>query len=1402
MNPLHAWIESDLEAELQRLEEASQQLRKQRNSAQTNRSRKISRYLKLKAAAKAEYQDQLRTDPKSKPTLESIPKSEHCKLAYDETLVAPKDWTPPRHVQSPLKEAKHHIQIVLITSKVDPGNPFEAIVTDGHVSIQALFKPCNGWAAYPALVKTGAVFQIRRYIFRFPGSCSNSWEEGLTRNDQLSLARNKQQEPKRPRSLKYPSIAASIGAYRWDDDFPPADGPLLEIEVSKILPTMEPRHDISPPSIQNNQDLMAIVDQFPVLPIRLPGLDLWSSEIIEEVAGIWYAEIAWYRFSQTINPREFRKLPRIKTTFLQRLQTDGKTKIAVRRAQRTIFESMYRTEGPIGRLFEIPQAFKDLRSLLKDKPQAPVLRIPGTNRPLLDQGYSTPPEEDSEIDFQTQGIITGTPQFATQFPSDRHTLKAKHDREVRNSLDLEKKIARFRFDLDPVECDNFAEIMRTLYARARQGHFETKRDISCVYRHISDFYAMKILAKVEITRVKPQASVVHTSRISEGKRKEEPTQKAKRPPEQPRLEASREEGSAIPPLPRVVNLSGREKLQAALTKIKKQQAIEAAQKASGSPVATPGNQSRSHSSAAILTSHRKGLEDKSFPKLAKKTSLKSVRSQENFKAPVARVSTPLVEGPMEGVTTHIASQSQDSSNGLQSKMGRLNTRRSMPTLLEGPRTQAGVKSTQDRSSTKRKAHERLSHPGPVADHSPRVSAPPPVSRSPIVLDSTPPLPEKDTPKLLRKETREASTRKNSVQNDPKPSTSDTRRNTSAIVEKKNVSPPPVPSDSEHERPRSVLQHSQPRKKMPHLQAIETGKSTSPPILHSPPVIIKVEPSDIGNAATGLPETGEPSRQDTEMAELPQPEDLLTRLNKMLQLIQNEKIQDTVLPERTRVPEDQAKELSRLTALWPIPKKELQKHMRPIPNFEPKHNVTRTCRFPEDFEPYDSTIETSTQPNTQTNRKGKGRADLDTNNRPKSPVPGEQYVFTLTNQSAQDDSDDAPVEGWESTPRSQLKDPFDRDNEVSENSDGESILDNVPPPRSAMQTPDLSGRQQTPKKMKSALVKTNTPVASLRRAVAEKYTPPVKRIVGVPLPSSPAGEDEFDDCAYQNPSAAAITAAIDSGQPSDSDEEMKGVQSVCVEREWGRKEGEEGKDKGQSEGQYEEECEEESQEESDEECEGEGENEVEEGGVVREGLGEEQSKDVDDDNEEFDDEEEQQGEESEAEEAEEEGEEGEEEEEEEVVEEEIEVQVFQTQSSPNLRHQTPHIREGQSDQLVKVTPRVISSSQLEYTETPHRSPNVSKRKADQISVSPVKAGSAVSPMIRGPKVLKIDGAEQVVETLVQRANAVIASSKEGVRQDLNISQEDLAKGLPGNRGSFRARLEQMQKEFFGSLSDSD
>ncbi|KAK6527113.1 hypothetical protein TWF281_010305 [Arthrobotrys megalospora] len=96
MNILNEWIEKDLEAELERLDEASQQVRKQRNLVETNRTRELLKYAKLK----------------SKPI--TIPKTEHRKLSYDKTLVTPIEWSPPRHIQSPVRETKQCVQIVQV----------------------------------------------------------------------------------------------------------------------------------------------------------------------------------------------------------------------------------------------------------------------------------------------------------------------------------------------------------------------------------------------------------------------------------------------------------------------------------------------------------------------------------------------------------------------------------------------------------------------------------------------------------------------------------------------------------------------------------------------------------------------------------------------------------------------------------------------------------------------------------------------------------------------------------------------------------------------------------------------------------------------------------------------------------------------------------------------------------------------------------------------------------------------------------------------------------------------------------------------------------------------------------------------------------------------------------------
>ncbi|KAK6527114.1 hypothetical protein TWF281_010306 [Arthrobotrys megalospora] len=1073
---------------------------------------------------------------------------------------------------------------------------------------------------------------------------------------------------------------------------------------------------------------MDIVNQFPVLPIRIPGLDLWCTEIIEEVARIWHAEIAWCKFAQSITRTEFKRLPDIKSMFSQQFKPNGTTTArAVKRARQSIFGTMYQKAGPISRLFEIQQAYKGLQPLLGDKSLAGAPWIPVTKRPLRSQGCSTARSNtrgEFSIDTQSPDYMTDTPPLATQFPPVRHISGARSsEKAARDHLNLENRIAKFQYELNGTEYENFSEVIRTLYERACDGDFRQKKDISLIYEHISDFYATKILTKAEVARVKPQASVAGSSRTGEPN-KAEPIHKTKQPIERTQ-KAHRKEATAVSQPTGLTNRDRRAQLQAALAEVKRKQESGAARNASVSQERTsleaPRNPPRSRDSAAVPP--RQDLGDEAARKLTKKASRKSLGSQENVKAPVARPSTPTPVGePMEGIA--IESKNPEPSNGLRSKKGRLNIRHSMPTSLEGPKTETSGK---HEPSAKRQAHGRLSHPGPGAEHPSRAQIPSTVSRSPIVIDSTPPLSGKPTAKLPLKATQDASSRKVRSHDAPKAPASDVERTTAAPLEKvKDVAPPPIPSESEHEQPLSTPQRSQSRAKKSQIE--KRRRSDSPPQPASPPksaVKIKEEPSDINSIITNSEARG-PTRPDTEVSVPQQPEDLLTRLNRTLELLRNEKEQDKVLPERTRVPEEQAKSLATNAALWPQPKRELQKHMRAVPNLEPRDNGNRTCRYPEDFEPYNSTIETSTEPGTQAS-KGKEKADAE--NQPENPAPGEQHVFTLASQPAEEDgdSDDEPVVDWPATPPSQLKDPFNRPNEVfEENSDVESVLDNRPPPGSSVQTPEASEYERTPRKVKGVTVKTNTLVSSLRKAVAEKYTPPRRRPPAFPVPPSSApSSPELPVVTHQ----VVHTATRES---SDLDEEMGLEEPQPVDKE-------------------------------------------EEGSEEEEGVEVEEEYNDDDDDEEEEEEEEEEG--------------------------ESEVQVLQTQSSPARRHQTPQPQGPQVNQGVQITPRVISSSQVERPETPRSSPNVSKRKADQISVSPAKAGSAVSPMIRNPKVLKMEVSE-IGEMLVKRASAAVASSKEGVRNDLNISAAELAKGRPGRMGTVRAQLAMERDAYFNSLEHSD
>ncbi|KAK6349204.1 hypothetical protein TWF730_009955 [Orbilia blumenaviensis] len=1332
MNPLREWIEPDLKAELERLDEARRQVREQRNLTQFNRTREIRKYSKLKAEAKARYFAEVKAKRKPCPVLESVPKSEHCKQSYHKTLVKPIDWTPPTHIQSPVRDTKHNVQIIQLTSEVIAGKPFNAIVSDGNVSIPTLFKPCNGLYSYASSIREGTIIQITRYIFRFPGSCSKSWEEGLTRNDQLKLSRSTNRKPKRPKSLKYPSIAASIGEYRPENNFLPADGLLLEVDISKVLQT-KALCSQAPPSLEENWELMDIVNQFPVLPIRIPGLDLWCTEIIAKLARIWYIERAWQRFSQSMSHMGFREVQDIKSTFLQLFQANDKTMArVVKRARRNVFESMYCKEGSIGSLFDIRLAYKNLQSLLKNEPQS-------LEPSQYSHGFSATQQRTKEGrvgNFQSDDEMLGT-QFATQFPPS----SSKRGKEVGSTPGLEKRIARFQYDLDPVEYENFNEIVRTLYSKASDSEFNYRAGVTIVYGHISDFYAAKILAKVAIAQVKPQKLIVQRRRPigttreikikKELVREVEPPEKPPSPPKIPivppkktiRPESSRKETKVLPPQARP---GGREQLEAALARVKK--ATLAAEQAHGTQRSTtleaPRNPSP-YDTPAIPLPHA-DAHNKHSQKVVRKTSTNSFSGQEHTKAPATRPSAPLPAGdPMEGVITE--PKRLETSRELQSNRSKPNIRHSVPILSEELGIQ-GIKPSQDKSYTKRQGSVRPSQPAVAAEHPSQAPAPL-VSRSPIVLSSTPQSSQRPAPKHRLEETGKPPVRKTLTQNASKPPAPDTEQNVPIPVKVKleGVEPPSTQAEKEPERVHSVPQQAQLQGRTSRLQAQETSNPPSTQSSPQPPkfpAAIKVEPSYADSISTN-PEARETTCVDSEISVPVDHPNLLTKLNEILQHLMNEKAQDKVLPERTRVPEDQAEALSKHSALWPPPKRELQKHMRAVPNFEPRDDGTCTWRYPEDFEPFHSTIETSTQKSTDLKQKRKQKT---ADNQPEAPAAREQHVFTLTNQTVQEEDSDEPKIEWAATPLSQLKDPFDRENEVFENSDADSFLDADPPPESSMPTPVASEYERTPRKAQKGIGKISTPVSALRRAVVEKSTPPKRRVVGVPMrPSSPV-EGDSSVAVKQEELPATAT------QGNDSDT-MAAEEAGAVVGERPR-DGEDIQDEGEVE-YY---------EDADEEDEGE--------------------------------------------------------EEESEGEEENEVQVCQTQSSPYRQHKALR-QETPTTHDLHMTPRVLASSPFESPRTPPRSsPGISKRKADEISISPAKAGSAVSPMIRGPKHIKLEEAAKIGETIVKRAKAAIASSKEAVRQDLNISQADLANRTPGDIRELMAQLEMQRDAHFNGPSSDD
>ncbi|KAF3918334.1 hypothetical protein ABW21_db0207148 [Orbilia brochopaga] len=436
-------------------------------------------------------------------------------------LVRAADWSPPRYIELQLPESEsHYVQIIqLISKSVQPGRPFKAVVGDGYTSISAIFKlDPPGALENPHLIKNGALIQVIKFKFRFPRSCQNSLQDGITREDQRRAVRLKGRGGTHwSHGSKAPySNAIAICAYRDGRDMTTSTEPELQIEKFVVLGGDDHNYGESKP-VSGNPDVKTAIANFPVLPISVPLPDQWSSNIVQRIVDIWYTEIAWYKFIRTLSPltpENTRFLAKIKDTFKQKLRRDNRA-IAnvVRAAKREFLEPLYNEQRPIVELYDIRRVYIELQSILERRQAIPwtdTNYIPGLRLQYPRTLTSQPPHRWSIFNpFSSQQDMLGTQPFATQVPVPRPIAAALGSAIADDNIDLEKRITSFRFgEVSEAERSNFCIIMQTLYESVKANELRTKEaltisdhkrpDVEAITDHITDFYAALLLRKIEI----------------------------------------------------------------------------------------------------------------------------------------------------------------------------------------------------------------------------------------------------------------------------------------------------------------------------------------------------------------------------------------------------------------------------------------------------------------------------------------------------------------------------------------------------------------------------------------------------------------------------------------------------------------------------------------------------------------------------------------------------------------------------------------------------------------------------------------------------------------------------------------------------------------------------------------
>ncbi|KAK6347215.1 hypothetical protein TWF696_007288 [Orbilia brochopaga] len=956
-----------------------------------------------------------------------------------ERLVRPADWAPPRYIESQLAELPcHYVQIVELSAQsIQPGKPFKAIVSDGYASIPAIFKPSATESATAAqnlhLIKKGALIQVTKCRFRFPGSCQNSLQEGITRGDQRSIPRTGKRggsDNKWTSGPKTPySNAIAICAYRPELDLNISTEPTLQIEESVVLGGNDHVYG-EPKPVRRVAAVRTAIADFPVLPISLPSPEQWGSNIVQRVAGMWLVEIAWHKFASSLTCSDARNLAEIKYAFGQKFQRNDKAMSKViRAAKRTVFDPLYHQECPVTGLCDIRRVYIELQWILEPKRAAsstPVSYIPGTRRLLL----VTASESQSAGRGRTHGAFSsqedmmGTQSFATQFPVAHYASVVPSQSD--SSPDIECRIAKFRFDeVDDAERDNFCIIMRTLYEKVEQGEHRGK-GASAISDHIADFYAVPALRAVEIgprrpmqeacrrVVVEPPPTTLPQQHQTDGDITMEDVSSASEPKQEQRpiIEMPRHNTPKVS-VKRPLKLRSKEDINRLLSSKKPRLAATTAPLVDAKPVEpTPSvhtKPSQANESTVPIpappTETRKDkvpspVQQKSYPPDDQPTRLPLERSG-SAKTP-QRVPSPSTI--LLNVISHDDGEEHNITNGSEPR----DLLRGVPIIPSGDesrklRTKPSIRTTEEYQKRQPRARGR-----DVRKHDPDAVVPASDDESEPIL------------KLVTRPGKEISPKRH-----PRPSGSRSEDHGSSRTE-----PHTVPSGQQH------MHHSTPHNpdtQMESQSPVEAADSLSP-------VRVKIEEQSQDHRLQTEnvkpqrpPSNPPPAAPDAESDS----DDSIPKIIAAVKRFREELERKPEPVKRARVPRDQATALSKASALWPPPNGDLQNRVRIEKQPTQKGGSHAPLEYPRDFRPHDDPIENSTVAGTQSQR------------------PGEQREG--------EHSDGGETVDWEPTPPEKLKVPNRRivddegeatndgsDEDSNESSDDDELNPNPPPASSAEQ----------------------------------------------------------------------------------------------------------------------------------------------------------------------------------------------------------------------------------------------------------------------------------------------------------------------------------------------------------------